>query len=87
MYIRIVGIGALYVEVSTLLGIKPLYDFNKWDKEIIIDLPWTRIIFTPWSVLEREDRIIHGTQINKQNINSRMGRPHFPQSSAPIAKD
>lgn len=88
MYIRITGVGAIYIEVSTLLGAKPLYNFNKWDKETIVDLPWMQIILTPWSVIEREDRIIHGTKINGQVVlDPRMGSPHIPCPSAPVAKD
>ncbi len=56
MYIRMNRVGALYIEISTFFDSKLLPSINKWNKEVILDLPKTQIIWTPWSVLRDETR-------------------------------
>ena len=51
LYVRIYRVGAVYVELSTFLDSKPLCSINRFGKEVVIDLPWTQLILTPWSRL------------------------------------
>ncbi len=54
IYWRIKGVGALFFEVDRALGKKPLCSINKWNKEIIVNIPYCQIILTPWTQLRHE---------------------------------
>lgn len=46
--------GAIFIEISPLLGLYPLYSFSKWKNEHIVELPWIKIILTPVSSIKEE---------------------------------
>jgi hypothetical protein len=54
IYWRIKGLGAFFFEGDKALGKKPLFSINKWNKEIIVNMPYCQIILTPWSQLSNE---------------------------------
>lgn len=53
-YFRNIRLGAIYIECSLKLGVKPLYSFSKWKNEVIVEFPWIRIILTPALTLKKE---------------------------------
>ena len=77
-YIKIPQIGAVYCEITTLLGNKHLCSYNKLDKDYILDLPWTEIIFTPWSVLQKEKTHYNNLLLRDEE----HGRPNFPTTKS-----
>jgi len=57
IYLKIKNLGTLYIDISTINDTKPLFSINKWGKEVIVDIPWTRVILTPWETLANEKNI------------------------------
>ena len=53
-YFRNSRLGAIHIECALNLGVSPLYGFSKWKNEVIIELPWMRIILTPALTLKNE---------------------------------
>lgn len=45
-YIKLGKVRGLTLEISNDLGLKPLFKKNKFHYEVIIDIPYTQIIFT-----------------------------------------
>lgn len=54
LYWRIGSFVSVHIEVATVLGKKPLLSLNKYHKEVIVDAPFTRVIISPMSSLQRE---------------------------------
>gem|GEM_PF-3300118 len=54
IYFRCKNIFAVYFEISTILGKKPLFSLYKYHKEYIVDMPFTTLILSPSSVLKRD---------------------------------
>lgn len=54
IYVKNKFLGAIHIECASYLGVKPLYSFSKWKNEIIVELPWVRIILTPALTLKKE---------------------------------
>lgn len=55
VYLRVPLLGAFYIECSTLYSMKPIFQINSWNNEIILDFPGGQAIITPWSKLRREE--------------------------------
>jgi hypothetical protein len=56
LYLKSRKLGAIHIEFSTNFGISPLYSFSKWKNELIVDLPWARIILTPPENLKKDKK-------------------------------
>ncbi len=61
LYFKSRGIGAVFIECSIVLGKKPLFSLNKYNKEWVVDLPYSQLIYTPPILLSRE----HGRKTQK----------------------
>ncbi len=61
LYFKSRATGAVFIECAIVLGKKPLFSLNKYNKEWVIDLPYSQLIYTPPTILSRE----HGSKTEK----------------------
>ena len=54
IYFRCKKIFAIYCEINSILGKKPLFSLYKYHKEYIIDMPFTTLILSPSPVLKQD---------------------------------
>lgn len=63
-YLQIPAFGAIYCEMARELRLLPLINLNKWRNELIVDLPYTQIIFTPKSNTQSTNSPAHEASAN-----------------------
>jgi hypothetical protein len=61
LYCKAGQLFALYIEVDREYGYKPFLKWRNYEGEKILDLPYSRVIFTPRSVLKHSRK-------KKQNL-------------------
>jgi hypothetical protein len=64
-------LGAIFIEISSDLGVSPLYSFSKWQNEHILDFPWARFIMTPASkIKEKTENIQNGDETTDRTLSA-----------------
>ncbi len=61
-YIKLGKVRGLTLEISNDLGLKPFFRKNKFHYEVIIDIPYSQIIFTSGSWVPKRST----TNVNKE---------------------
>lgn len=54
VYFRVWGVGSVLFDVRRSFGAKPFWRLHRIRDEIVLDLPYLQMIFTPWSRLRRD---------------------------------
>ena len=58
---------ALFIELNLVFGCKPFFSIKTCEGETIIDIPYIRIIYTPYRILKAASDNTHETRIDKSD--------------------
>ena len=74
VHLKLGKVRACTLEIEKKFGTKPLFKKNSFGREVIIDIPYTQLIYTPSNWNPKRDSTIKYSTRKASNGNQKIGK-------------